>query len=350
MFSFLKVLAMTIELENETNLGEDSNEGDDSMEKVVFLNNFIAKLMNAPMKMKGNRQTPHVDVSITTEEILNVCSSAVSSFSSQPSLLRILDGALPIHIIGDIHGQFHDLRLIFARCGHPSTTSYLFLGDYVDRGMQGLETATLLMAFQSLYPEKVFMVRGNHEDYNTTLTYGFYDECLMKYGKKGELVWLNLINVFNHIPFAATVVNKILCLHGGISPHMKTIDDIDTISRPTFIPAFGLACDLVWSDPEISPNCGYALSARGISFSFDDTTIEHFCLRNNIDVIIRAHQITSEMYHGGHKFHCNGRMITIFSAPNYLGMENDSCVVRIDEQKSLKFIVFRPEKNIKKIK
>lgn len=86
-------------------------------------------------------------------------------------------------------------------------------------------------------------------------------------------------------------------------------------------------------------NVGWSLSARGISFSFDDITIENFCQTNGVDLIIRAHQINSEMVRGGHKWHSNGRMVTIFSAANYLNMGNDSCVVRIDEKASLKTVL-----------
>ncbi|VDL68829.1 unnamed protein product [Nippostrongylus brasiliensis] len=98
---------------------------------------------------------------------------------------------LPVTVVGDLHGQLVDLRKIIERCGSPAKNTYVFLGDYVDRGTQGLELAILLFAFQMRYPDRVFLLRGNHEDLNTTSTYGFYDECLQKYGKHGE--WVSLI-------------------------------------------------------------------------------------------------------------------------------------------------------------
>lgn len=115
------------------------------------------------------------------------------------------------------------------RHGAPGISHYVFLGDYVDRGRQGIETVMLLMAYHCLYPDHLFLCRGNHEDYNTTMTYGFFDECRMKYGKKGTLAWLHIINAFNHLPLAALILDKVLCMHGGISPHIQKLEDIDKV-------------------------------------------------------------------------------------------------------------------------
>ncbi|CAI2353417.1 unnamed protein product [Caenorhabditis sp. 36 PRJEB53466] len=325
---------------------EADEESENDQERIAFLTAFIGRLMHAPMKAKSPAE---VDVAVTREEIRIVSNYAAASFSGLGSLMRVDESCLPVQIVGDLHGHFSDLRNIFARHGPPGVSHYVFLGDYVDRGRQGLETVLLLMAFHCLHPGHLFLCRGNHEDYNTTLTYGFYDECRMKYGKKGALAWLHIVNAFNHLPFAAVLFDKVLCMHGGISPHIQTLEDIESIQRPTFIPSYGLACDLVWSDPEHTTNAGWSLSARGISFSFDDTTIEKFCQENGIDLIVRAHQISSDMIKGGHKWHANGRMVTIFSAANYLSMGNDSCVIRIDQQKNVEFCLLRPSKRSLKV-
>ncbi|CAD6198374.1 unnamed protein product [Caenorhabditis auriculariae] len=320
---------------------EESTADDVDQHRKDFLRSFVDRLLGAPLISKAGKLQTTVDVFITLEEVRAVTLHVCTSLHLQPSLLRINAG-YPIHIIGDLHGQFHDLRSIFTRCGHPSNTSYLFLGDYVDRGVQGLETSLLLLALKALYPERVFLLRGNHEDFNTSVTYGFYDECILKYLDCGELVWLHLINAFNHLPICALIGGKVMCMHGGISPHINSLADIENIRRPSIVPSYGLMCDLVWSDPESSVNPGWSLSARGISFSFDETTIENFCRQHDIDVIIRAHQITTDMFNGGYKLHAGGRMVTVFSAPNYLNMSNDSCVVRIDSNLCMRFIVFRP--------
>ncbi|KAF1750929.1 hypothetical protein GCK72_017480 [Caenorhabditis remanei] len=323
----------------------EEEETDNDEERISYLKSFISRMMNAPMKEKSKAE---VDISVTPEEIRIISNYAAASFASLNTLMRVDESCLPIHVVGDLHGHFNDLRNIFTKHGAPGLSHYVFLGDYVDRGRQGVETVMLLMAYHCLYPEHLFLCRGNHEDYNTTMTYGFYDECHLKYEKKGFLVWLHIINAFNHLPFAALIFGRVLCMHGGISPHIKTLDDIDSIQRPTFIPSFGLACDLVWSDPETTTNVGWSLSARGISFSFDDVTIEKFCQDNGVDLIVRAHQISSEMVTGGHRWHANGRMVTIFSAANYLGMGNDTCVLRIDEQKTVQFSLLRPVKKSRK--
>ncbi|KHJ94162.1 Ser/Thr phosphatase family protein [Oesophagostomum dentatum] len=223
---------------------------------------------------------------------------------------------LPITVVGDLHGQLADLRKIIDRCGDPVKNTYVFLGDYVDRGTQGLELAILLFSYQVRYPDRVFLLRGNHEDINTTSTYGFYDECMMKYGRYGEWVYLMVINAFNHLPLAALIGGRVLCMHGGLSPHIQTLEDIE---RP-----------------------GWSLSCRGISFSFDETVVEQFCQKHGIDLIVRAHQITGEMIRGGHRMFAGGRLVTIFSAPNYQNMMNDSCVLRIKKNFVVNFLIFRP--------
>uniref|UniRef100_A0AC34GVK5 Serine/threonine-protein phosphatase n=1 Tax=Panagrolaimus sp. ES5 TaxID=591445 RepID=A0AC34GVK5_9BILA len=178
--------------------------------------------------------------------------------------------------------------------GDPSEHTYVFLGDYVDRGPQGIEGLCLLLCLKIKYPHRVFMLRGNHEDYNTSMVYGFYDECGQKYNNDNEnIIFQNFVHVFNCMPFAAIIGGKILCMHGGISPDLTSLNDINSIKRPTMVPLHGLATDIVWSDPG-GTNPGWAQSNRGISFTYDDATIENFCRRCNIDLIVRGHQITSE--------------------------------------------------------
>ncbi|KAK6038787.1 Ser/Thr phosphatase family protein, partial [Cooperia oncophora] len=159
---------------------------------------------------------------------------------------------LPVTVVGDLHGQLVDLRKIIDRCGDPSRNTYIFLGDYVDRGTQarsyiiseraikrwallehlaGLELAILLFCYQMRYPDRVFLLRGNHEDLNTTSTYGFYDECMQKYGKRGEWVYLALINSFNHLPLCAIIGGKVMCMHGGLSPHIEKLEDIEQVGK-----------------------------------------------------------------------------------------------------------------------
>lgn len=112
-------------------------------------------------------------------------------------------------------GQFHDLIELFKIGGRLPDTNYLFMGDYVDRGFYSVETVTLLVALKCRYPHRLTILRGNHESRQVTQLYGFYDECVRKYGSAN--VWKTFTDLFDYLPLTALVENKIFCLHGGIS-------------------------------------------------------------------------------------------------------------------------------------
>ncbi|VDO43003.1 unnamed protein product [Haemonchus placei] len=171
--------------ENNENLPE----GTFGSEMDGYMDQIITRIMTAGYtKPIVSLNAPEVDVRLTVEEIRDISRAAADSFMRQRSLIRLSSDVLPVTVVGDLHGQLVDLRKIISRCGDPSTCTYIFLGDYVDRGTQGLELAILLFCYQMRYPDRVFLLRGNHEDLNTTSTYGFYDECMQKYGKHGEWV------------------------------------------------------------------------------------------------------------------------------------------------------------------
>ncbi|CAD5235159.1 unnamed protein product [Bursaphelenchus xylophilus] len=337
---------------------EDSDESGDDSERPVadqevvqndLLDSLIIRLMKASAKTEPKRKGAKkmaalIEVQLELEELKELIILAIKSFEKQKSLLRIEEDTLPLIICADIHGQFADLRNIFLRCGPPHIQSYLFLGDYVDRGVQGIEVITLLLALKIKYPTKVFMLRGNHEDANTCASYGFYDECVNRFmskdNKVGEDLWQRFVGVFNWIPLAALVNKKILCMHGGISPGLESLQSIADIKRPAIIPPYGLMCDLVWADPEEKLE-GWAMNSRGISLSFSDEVVEKLCKRLGVDLIVRGHQLTKEMTKSGHRFFFRGRLLTIFSAPNYLNMRNSACVLKVSKNMKCRFIVFR---------
>ena len=197
---------------------------------------------------------------LKAKDIMELCTQVREVFLSQPMLLQL---ATPIKICGDIHGQFPDLLRLFEYGGYPPAANYLFLGDYVDRGKQSVETACLLFAYKLKYPQNFFLLRGNHEASNINRIYGFYDECRRKFSVK---VYKKFCNAFNCLPCTAVVDEKIICMHGGLSPDLdgnaggkaknggknRTLDRINKIRRPCDVPDDGLLCDILWSDPDAS--------------------------------------------------------------------------------------------------
>ncbi|TKR78011.1 hypothetical protein L596_018887 [Steinernema carpocapsae] len=320
----------------------------DRTDDETFLDDVIFRIMTAmpkphPKNDKAKTFSPTLDVQLSIEEINRVAKLSVESFAVQKSLLRISSASLPITICGDIHGQLRDLRVVLNKCGDPSQHSYLFLGDYVDRGTEGVETVVLLFCLKTRFPKKFHLLRGNHEDAAITVCYGFFNECVAKYGNEGPAVWSNFANVFTYMPIAALINDTVFCAHGGLSPYFQSFEQIENLRRPSAVPPFGLMCDLLWSDPDARFD-GYANSPRGISFTYGERIVHEFCKKTGVQLILRGHQIDREMTTGGYRSFANGRLMTIFTACNYLNMRNDGATVTIDPNMKVTFNVFRPKK------
>lgn len=200
------------------------------------------------------------------EEIMNLIMLSIKAFQDEPIMLEI---EAPAKIFGDIHGQYSDLLRLFDLVGFPSDAphshhKFLFLGDYVDRGKQSIEAICLLLAFKLRYPRHVFLLRGNHEVSSINRIYGFYDECKRKYDLR---LWKSFTHLFNWLPIAGIVADRILCMHGGLSPELVTTSDILALQRPTDVPDKGLLCDLLWADPDAKAHT-WGSNDRGVSFTF----------------------------------------------------------------------------------
>ncbi|KAK3638649.1 sporulation-induced protein [Elasticomyces elasticus] len=188
--------------------------------------------------------------------------------------------------------------------------NFIFLGDFVDRGYFSLETFTLLMCLKAKYPDKITLIRGNHESRQITQVYGFYEECQQKYGNAS--VWKSCCQVFDFLALAAIIDGKVLCVHGGLSPEIRTLDQIRVVARAQEIPHEGAFCDLVWSDPEDVET--WAVSPRGAGWLFGDKVSSEFNHVNGLSLIARAHQLVNE----GYKYHFTSQdVVTVWSAPNY---------------------------------
>ncbi|TVU20967.1 hypothetical protein EJB05_30574, partial [Eragrostis curvula] len=255
-------------------------------------------------------------------------------FDSWEKVLSGRDGVV-LGVGGDIHGQFVDLLRLFDLGGYPPTSTYLFLGDYVDRGKQSLETICLLLAYKLKYPDKIFLLRGNHEDAKINRVYGFYDECKRRFNVR---LWKIFCDCFNCLPMAALIDDKVLCMHGGLSPELNSLDQINDIERPTEIPDEGLLCDLLWSDPS-SDTQGWGESDRGVSCTFGADKLVEFLEKNDLDLVCRAHQVVED----GYEFFAQRRLVTIFSAPNYCGeFDNVGALLSIDESLMCSFQILKP--------
>ncbi|KPP78102.1 serine/threonine-protein phosphatase PP1-beta catalytic subunit-like, partial [Scleropages formosus] len=288
-------------------------------------------------------------------------------FLSQPILLEL---EAPLKICGDIHGQYTDLLRLFEYGGFPPEANYLFLGDYVDRGKQSLETICLLLAYKIKYPENFFLLRGNHECASINRIYGFYDECKrvtpgvgftgfgstlrflfflahsvalpapLPPGKRrfNIKLWKTFTDCFNCLPIAAIIDEKIFCCHGGLSPDLQSMEQIRRIMRPTDVPDTGLLCDLLWSDPDKDVQ-GWGENDRGVSFTFGADVVSKFLNRHDLDLICRAHQVVED----GYEFFAKRQLVTLFSAPNYCGeFDNAGGMMSVDESLMCSFQILKP--------
>lgn len=225
---------------------------------------------------------------------------------------------------------------IFEFGGDPSKSSYLFLGDYVDRGKNSIETIALLLAYKIKYKDTFYLLRGNHESENINRMYGFFDECKRRYNIK---IWKQFSDCFNCLPISAIIDDKILCMHGGLSPDLNSLEQIQKIVRPTEVPDKGLLCDLLWSDPDKDVS-SWGPNERGISVTFSERIVENVIKKLDIDLICRAHQVVEQ----GYEFFANRQLVTVFSAPNYCGQfDNAGAMMTVDDNLVCGFKLLKPK-------
>ena len=278
------------------------------------------------------RLRPGKEINLSEEEIKFLCSESKNIFLKQPILLEL---GPCLNICGDIHGQFYDLLQLFELGGYPPEKNYLFLGDYVDRGKQSIETICLLLTYKIKYPENFFLLRGNHECSSVNRIYGFCDECKRRYSIK---LWKNFIDCFNCLPIAAVIEDTIFCCHGGLSPDLIFVNQIKNIIRPTDVPEYGMLCDILWSDPDNDAEDYFGYNERGISVTFSKKLLQRFLSDNNLELLCRAHQVVEE----GYEFFGNNSCVTVFSAPNYCGMfDNSGAMMVVDENLKCSFNIIK---------
>ena len=297
-------------------------------DKIQLVDKIIDKLLAV-------RNTVNKEVNLPESDIKFLITTAKKILIEQPTFLELES---PISVCGDTHGQYPDLLKLFELGGYPPEANYLFLGDYVDRGLQSIETISLLLCYKIKYEENFFILRGNHECASINRIYGFYDECKRKYNLK---LWKMFIDLFNCLPIAASIDDKILLVHGGLSPELKTIEQLKKIMRPTDVPEEGLLCDILWSDPDANCN-GWGPNDRGVSVVFNEKSLKKFLNKNDLDLLCRAHQVVEE----GYEFFGDRELVTVFSAPNYCGeFDNAGAMMIVDENLMCSFKILQPNIN-----
>jgi len=249
---------------------------------------------------------------------------------SEPNVVK-LEGKFVV--IGDIHGQFNDLLYILRATHQIEGLNLVFLGDYVDRGKNSIEVLILLLCLKVMHPKKFILLRGNHESIAMTQEHGFQNECNTKINK-------NIYEVFHEcffsFPLCAILNNCIMCIHGGISPHMSKINEIDEISRFCEVPEEGLLMDLLWSDPD-PYICGFSPSVRGKTYMFGLDEVKKFLDNNGLKMIVRGHQVANEGY--CYPFSPDQSLVTVFSASCYSSdYDNNAAYMSITDKGKINFV------------
>eukprot|EP01062_Namystynia_karyoxenos_P051187 TRINITY_DN4008_c2_g3_i1.p1 TRINITY_DN4008_c2_g3~~TRINITY_DN4008_c2_g3_i1.p1 ORF type:complete len:543 (+),score=159.06 TRINITY_DN4008_c2_g3_i1:117-1745(+) len=282
-----------------------------------------------------------------TDQMKTICFRAREMLLKEDNIVEV---AAPATLVGDIHGQYWDLtRQVLAKGGDPATTRYVFLGDFVDRGEHSLLSLALILLLKLRYPSNISLLRGNHESRITNNMYGFHEECRHNYpaALSGQSslgcspdneIWVTFNHLFDSMPLAALVGDRIFCCHGGLSPQLPTLDRLLTFDRVHDIVPPGSMADLTWSDPGCAS--GWRMNARGSGFLFGEDISKRFCSDNHLLYVCRAHQCVRE----GYKWEHDGHVLTVFSAPNYCWQANKGAILRLGEDLAEDIYVYEDAK------
>eukprot|EP01119_Soliformovum_irregulare_P001041 TRINITY_DN10786_c0_g1_i1.p1 TRINITY_DN10786_c0_g1~~TRINITY_DN10786_c0_g1_i1.p1 ORF type:complete len:310 (+),score=46.32 TRINITY_DN10786_c0_g1_i1:2-931(+) len=268
---------------------------------------------------------------LSENTIKNLCEKMKEHLLDEANVTNL---RLPMTIVGDIHGHFRDLLEIFHIGGKCPDTNYLFLGNYVDRGSFSAETISLLFCLKLRHPTRITLLRGNHESKPITQVYGFYGECLAKYGNPNP--WKYFTDVFNYLPLAAVIEEKIFCVHGGLSSTLTSLEQIKVLPRFQDVPPEGSITDLLWSDPDPEKE-GYTASPRGPGCLFGQDVVNRFLKFNRLEYMVRSNQLCID----GYQMLFGGKFATVWSAPNFCNRSgNVGAILEISEDNEKYFNTF----------
>lgn len=242
-----------------------------------------------------------------------IISHADYLFKQENSVVELDNREKPdtrISVCGDTHGQFYDVLNIFKSYGKVGGSNvYLFNGDFVDRGSWSCEVAILFYSLKIVYPQNIYLNRGNHETNSMNKVYGFEDECKYKYSQR---IFDLFSQSFESLPLATVINSSYLVVHGGLpSDTSATVEDMKKIDRFHQPPREGTFMELLWADPQ-APD-GFGPSPRGLSNAFGPDITRKFLKQNNLKRIFRSHEVRQ----GGYEFEHENQLVTVFSAPNY---------------------------------
>lgn len=260
----------------------------------------------------------------TTNNILTVCNKTIDIFKKEGTVIHIYGSYV---IVGDLHGSLQDLLNIFSKFSQPPSVNYIFLGDYVDRGKYSIEVVLYILALKCMYPKNVYVIRGNHEFKNVNRTYGFYEQCHSAF--KADVLWESFNRVFSYIPLAAVLNDRVFCVHGGLSPMIANVKDIEDIRLP--IESFDeidAVADLVWGDPSDKTET-YIANERGAGYLFGKTAVHDFLRDSGLNLLVRAHQCIPV----GVSTFAESLGLTVFSCSDYQNTKNNCGIVTLDDHK-----------------
>lgn len=248
---------------------------------------------------------------------LNISKRFKEAIRNEPNLLR-LNGSF--NIVGDVHGSMIDIMSIFSQFGYPPDENYVFLGDYVDRGRNSVEVLMFLQALKVMYPNNVYLLRGNHES-DVSRRFGFFAECQLK---KLNRFYNKSLSLFNYLSIAVVVNDMYLCMHGGIGNYLHSLSDIENIEKP-YNDFDLLPNEILWSDPLKLDNGVQFNNNRGAGFLFGKDILDKFLNDNNLKGLIRAHEFRNLDNMVDFE-----RCYTVFSSSNYTGKNNNGYILKIN--------------------
>ena len=310
---------------------------------------------------------------IEEEYVVSILDKMKEVFFLENNLLQLNS---PIIICGDVHGQLDDVIYLFDIAGDISNQKFLFMGDYVDRGYFSINTFLLLICYKLKYRKNFYLLRGNHESRQVSFKYGLYSETIAYYGHPG--IWFLMNDLFDLLPLAAIIDNTIFAVHGGLSPDLTYLSQIQDVDRMAEVLSDGLIADLLWSDPDDVKK--WIPNSRGSGFIFGQNQTQKFLHDNKLKKITRAHQLANE----GYKYYfpekekkpstfniddddsedgyntktitknsiseyvsdgSEGRLLLVWSAPNYMYTSNNKASIlkyNYDGDGQYRLIIFNP--------